>query len=278
MKIIHFLTSFSLIFTAIYTSPSFARRRDAFLVRPLSPEKIEKKENRTVESGVAVIHNQIDYGYGYDTDEKNFAAASIIPVKDRKAQDWLVMVNAHGPASLNLESRYVPGTRTLSWAIPLKKAINSLTDLSSPHDRLALLKGWSGNKYRKYITFIFVPPRTPMSFKIGLAEEQEGGGEHRVGQGVQMRLRYLPAGSIAVTVPMFGEKRKSIRLSKGEKKINIFNRFKVAAQMARLNLKELQHNYPEKQADGYRSFSEANREWIKGFLQEFFGFRFSRGR
>ena len=244
------------------------------------PRKESKKKARTIETGVFVINNRIDYSYNYGADERNFSESTIIPVNAKPTRDWLVLVNAHGPADLNLESRFVPGTRTLSWAVPLKNAVNSLTNLSSPHDRLALLKAWSGNKYRKYITFIFVPAGTSMSFKIGQAKEQTGGGEHREGQGIQMRLKDLPQGSIAVTLPVLGNEKQSARLHKGAKKIDIFARFKVAAQMAGLNYRSMAFNYPERDlyAGDYRSHFEAQQGWIKAFLYDFFGYHFKKRR
>ncbi len=189
-------------------------------------KKINNKKMRTIQSSVFFITDPINYSYGYDDDAKNFSADSLQEVKEVFTKEWLIFVNIHGSAPLNVTSIYKQDYRTLSWVTPLKWATNSINSLNAPHEKLALLKEWSNHKYRKYITFIFIPPHTSMSFKIGLAAPQAGVKEYRNGYGVQIRLKSLPTKSIVCTLPLL--RTSQLSLSKSEKKIKMIPLIKEA--------------------------------------------------
>ncbi len=163
----------------------------------------------------------------YDLDDVNFIEDSISSFEGI-TKDWVVLVNIHSNMPLNLTNRYQPKMRTLSWVTPFWFAKNHFSRLGYAHDKLALPKDWSKSQYRKQISFILVPPQTELSFKYGFAKEQKGYLDERLGTGLQMRLKYLPKGSVVLTGPLLQESQ--IHLSKEEKRVDIRKNFVTLQQ------------------------------------------------
>ena len=210
----------------------------------------------------------IDYAWGYDQDDANFEQGLPIIEVDRSSEKWMVLVNFHGPAPLNISSVFDPSKRTLSWTVPLGYASYEFAHVGRIHDQLALLRAWTGGKYRKYASFIFIPPGNRTRFKIGVAAPQENI-EKRWGGGVQMRMRSLPEGAIIVSLPLLEEDK-----SGHSKKIDLYARAKKAIQIADLNPSILKANFIGLEISPQVKTVKARQNWIKAFLHIFFKYRF----
>lgn len=151
-----------------------------------------------------IIKEQISYSYNYDADDKNFLPG-LLSEKGKTIRDYTVFINIHNGSLLNLSSKYVRGTRTLSWATPYEAALRqAMSAIKHPHEQSALLTAWTNKQLRTYISFVIIPKGTEMEFKIGYASPQRSSEEgyaqeFREGGGMQLRLKYLPAGTIVLT-------------------------------------------------------------------------------
>lgn len=143
---------------------------------------------------------------------------------------WLVLVNVHGPQELNLSSDYDPNKRTLQWGTPYDNAVHTITKGRSAHDASALLRDWSNNAVRKFVTFVCVPPHSELQFWSGYALPQHGGPtdhDSRPGGGVQWRLKGLPKGTITLTTHLFpstGDDDPNKRRTKEDKDVHLRER------------------------------------------------------
>ena len=156
------------------------------------------------------ISSALDYSYGYAKSLACFMNENRW-VDNEATKKWLVLVNIHHPdVPLNTTNAYVPGTRTLQWATPLSYAASRLNKANRGHDLLALPKDWSRGQLRSRVTFIFIPPKTKMSFYIGYASPQTDTTllDPRSGGGVQMRLRFVPAGAIVMETALLQKSSK----------------------------------------------------------------------
>ncbi|MBM3468691.1 MAG: hypothetical protein FJX71_04595 [Alphaproteobacteria bacterium] len=154
------------------------------------------------------IPEYISYAYNFEADDRNFVEG-LHHIKGKTKRDATVLVNIHSGSPLNISSTYKPGMRTLSWATPYEAALRqAMSALSHAHDQSALLTSWTGNKLRTFVSFVIIPKGIDMEFKIGYASPQasrrddKSVTESRPGGGMQMRLKYLPAGTIVLTEPL----------------------------------------------------------------------------
>lgn len=176
-------------------------------------QKKEKIKPATVT--VYQINERLNYdGMYYKSDSKNFMEDSHISVTGQSNQ-CIVLVNFHTNMNLNTTNTYIKDMRTVAWATPVFVA-QYFFKLGNAHDNLALPKTWSNNQLRNMITFIFIPPSTELSFKIGYATPQHDLFDPRSGGSIQLRLKYIPLNAILVTVPI--QYHKHTKLANKEKK------------------------------------------------------------
>ena len=170
-------------------------------------EKEEIKE-MTRNNPFQIINNVIDYS-GYQKPKNYFNSYICDVLKFEKGaknirgttkKPYTVLVQFNEGNQLNLRSSYVPKTRTLTWGVPLEIALNQAQSTAAhAHNQSALLTNWSGGNLREFITFIIFPQGTALEFLIGPAAPQEDSTEFRPGQGTQIRLKFIPAGTIVLT-------------------------------------------------------------------------------
>lgn len=175
-----------------------------------------------------IMPNEVNYSYNFDADSRNFYPGHM--VYKLKTNSWLVLVNVHGPAELNLSSSYQPGMRTLSWAIPYQLALG-LESINRPHDDLALPTEWSGERLRKYVSFMIIPPGKQIIVKAGFATPQTGKllegrlTEERPGGGLQFRMKNIPEGTIVLRQNILTTREGMSYGGKGEAKIDLHKAF-----------------------------------------------------
>jgi hypothetical protein len=148
----------------------------------------------------------LNYNYGYETDVNGRGPQGKKFNEDNPrtvvgtTRDWFVLINVHDDRPINLTNVFSPDKNQLPWGTPYENALFNMkaTTKGGIHDLSALLSGWTNTapgQLRGRVSFILVPPGSPMEFAIGTASPQEGK-EFRPGQGMQMRLKGLPAGVI----------------------------------------------------------------------------------
>lgn len=203
---------------------------------PKQIKKVEKQERRKSTIRNEILMEPINYDYGYNEDDINFLEGISLPIKNRNVttKKWTTLINIHGDdknlwLGKNISGPFNPKkNRSLSWATSYEIGAHFFKHQESIHDSLALPLTWSSGKHRNYITFIVLPPHSNIEFKIGLAKEQIQD-DKRQGGTVQMRLKYLPKGTILLTSPIL-EPIKHLRDQKGYKKIHLNLIFKTAIQ------------------------------------------------
>ncbi|MCB9492861.1 MAG: hypothetical protein H6679_01150 [Epsilonproteobacteria bacterium] len=180
-------------------------------------------------------------------DGKNFNDGDMFEVKG-ETDKYLVLVNMHGDAELNTENKFAPGKRTLNWQVPLEYASLGLKTLGDTHNNQALLPEWGVSQVqakqstqrqviRNQATFTIVPPGTKLEYVIGTASEQEGL-DKRLGGGVQMRMKEIPKGALAITVDIKLEEGTRGDVSREDKKIKFDETYAEA-------MKALQKHYDD---------------------------------
>lgn len=148
--------------------------------------------------GPIKIAKAIDYSYNFDSDSKNYLPKDQTTVSGL-TKKWLIFFNAHSNQELNLTSGYVPNTRTISWGTPVSIASKMFRTIGDVHKFSALLTEWTSG-YRGYVTLIFIPPKTNLTYKRGYAAPQRGrSSADEAGGGYQARFLAIPAGTIVVT-------------------------------------------------------------------------------
>ncbi len=189
--------------------------------------------------GPVILNTPLDTSRDYPTDDNCFVqdtdplTGALMPITPNvmTTQNWVVLVNTHTSDLL-----YESGTfdrkrhRSLNWAAPYDFSTKYLKNQENIHESLALPLDWSRGDLRSYVTFIVLQPRTQLEFKIGYVKPAVSGADSRMGHGVQVRLKGLPAGTILLTMPLFGENKKDLAKSKGHRNINLISLFKQAIE------------------------------------------------
>jgi len=173
-------------------------------------KNIEDAQAETRNNPFQIIEKEIDYSYAYDKERAKFEPG-LKNVIGKTSRTYTVLVNFHEGNTLNLTSLYDPNKRTLIWGVPYQIALNQAMSMAEhAHDQSALLTSWSSGNLRGFISFVIIPQDTEMQFLIGAASPQNDALEYRPGQGMQIRLKYLPKGTIVLTQDL-------AKVQKGEK-------------------------------------------------------------
>ena len=243
----------------------------------------DKNGKPLAKDNVSLLKEPIDYSFNFDHDKINFEDGfqqTKVTVKN-----WLVLVNFHDDKPLNTSTTYVPRKRTLSWAVPYAIA-SQIYQLERVHSGLALPMDWStkqkvktnsrrsltgpnkpiagSTRPRSKVTFIFIPP-SQLEFIGGYATgkiaDKHGNPyrDPRYGGGVQLRLKGLPAGTVAVTLSLYNHNNGK---SNNTNKLNMRALYKKA--LAELETKGYfstgilnsiqEHNHPVSSVDDYHGW------------------------
>lgn len=144
----------------------------------------------------------------YDADDVNFTGD--IQSVDITTANWTVLVNMHANVPLIWGGKIPKGeNRSYGWAVPYHIAVNAFKETGDVHTKSALPLAWSRGKYRNMVSFLLIPPLSRLTFKIGYAKPQADStyAFDRLGWGVQMRLKEIPAGTIIITEPLVLEQQ-----------------------------------------------------------------------
>lgn len=212
--------------------------QESKLPKSESSEAYKVKERELADNiTVTVLKEKIPYKYRYVEDRVNFLSS----VQQFKgvSKEWLVLVNFHGNSDVNYYKEFDPerdkDKRSLSWGTPFIWGAKYLKTIGDIHKYLALPLSWSGHKARGNVSIILIPKESHVKFMIGYAGSQQTfikGTEvqdSREGYGMQIRWKYLPAGSIILTVP-FNQfalhdrsSKRAVVAGKESKKIDLRN-------------------------------------------------------
>jgi len=167
------------------------------------------------------VESPIIYDWGYTQSSNDFVGLNVDFTAETTG--YVVLVNFHASAPLNLRASFHPEKRTLQWATTFDFAFfHPLDTWKSVHEALALPRHWSNDDYRKNATFMIIPPKTMMRFKIGYSKPQQsdenpdfGKDKHlpstvekykkeekTQGHGLQIRLHDIPKNVFLVTIPL----------------------------------------------------------------------------
>lgn len=174
----------------------------------VQPKSIQLEHPKRHPSKIEVktLPQEINYAYGYENDRVNFEGNYLEARGETK--DWFVLVNVHSKMDLNLTNQFDPNKRTLKWATPYENANHTMYKLGDPHSQSALLRDWTGGKFRGEVSFILIPPHKMVEYTIGYAKPQEGGKfNSESGYGLQLRFKNLPEGTIVLDTPLITERQ-----------------------------------------------------------------------
>ncbi|MBP9764722.1 hypothetical protein KBD08_00110 [Candidatus Babeliales bacterium] len=202
---------------------------------------------------ITKLANPLDCSYNYDNDDINFASTSTssttIPSIRALTTEPIVLVNIHGSDELYLGTGpFIPGKhRSLNWVSTVTNANNIMKNQYQLHDMLALPMKWSKGRYRNQITFIVIPAGTEIEYKEGVAAlqitpkesiptnynrailQKHSEDEQKQGFGHQIRMKYIPQGSVLITKPLLHHKQ-DLSKQKGLKQIDFKSLFTEAIE------------------------------------------------
>ena len=172
---------------------------------------------------VIEIKEEISHARSFKEDDKNFMKGLLF-VKGKTIRPYTVFINIHDGSFAQTTPVWTSKVkRTFQWEVPYEQALRqAMSALHHSHEQSALLISWTGRKTRQYISFVIIPKNTQMEFKIGYAAPQSGVAqtysnlstetEFRPGGGMQIRLKYLPKGTIILT-EKFSENKETYSIS-----------------------------------------------------------------
>lgn len=195
--------------------------------KPIKGAQTSQSSTNINEDKVLVMENQVDLTRNYDADDANFMPG-LIAFKGTTKRKYSVFVNIHGGGELQTGA-WIPGKtkRSLTWLVPYEQAlIQAMSHTQHAHQQSALLTSWSGHTVRNFVSFVIIPQDTLMEFKIGYASPQASkkAKEVRPGGGMQIRLKYVPKGTIVLTEQLTaGDQSKTYEKGTGKKGKQTFN-------------------------------------------------------
>lgn len=249
------------------------------LQRELALNKPKAEQDRFLNQSIRIAEEPVNCWFirpwdgknSYDVDDVNFTET---PKNERlKSKRWVVLVNMHSNVPVIFGGAFPKGpSRSYAWAVPYGIAVKQFSDLGSVHSLSALPLDWSGGGYRQLVSFLLVPPGTPMEFKIGYAKEQVEKDFEKVkieydrsGFGVQMRLKYIPKGTIIITGRLVS--KQQIKRAKEQKRIDIERSFKIALDKFNASAVRKESELPVLSKD---MINEAFYDNIENFLEKCF--------